>query len=104
MGVTEKQKRVMDFGEGNLLVSASAGSGKTFVMIERLTRLIIEGKADLDEILCVTFTVSAAKEMKQKLAKKINEKIAESGDDGRLVKQLELLPAAQISTRFAKTF
>ncbi len=98
MGVTEKQKRVMDFGEGNLLVSASAGSGKTFVMIERLTRLIIEGKADLDEILCVTFTVSAAKEMKQKLAKKINEKIAEGGDDGRLVKQLELLPAAQIST------
>lgn len=98
MGVTEKQKKVMDFGDGNLLVSASAGSGKTFVMIERLTRLIIEGKADLDEVLCVTFTVSAAKEMKQKLAKKLNEKISEGNDDGRLVRQLELLPAAQIST------
>lgn len=107
MSVTEKQEKAINHEKGNALVSASAGSGKTFVMISRAVRLIIEGKADVNELLCVTFTSKAAAEMKQKLSDKINEKIAEysliGGEEERqkterLYKQLELLPTADIST------
>ena len=58
----EEQLQVINHNEGDLIVSASAGSGKTFVMIERLIRLICEKKADVSEILAVTYTESAAAE------------------------------------------
>ena len=51
----------------NVLVSASAGAGKTFVMIERIIRLILEENVDVGNILAVTYTNLAASEMKQKL-------------------------------------
>ena len=49
----DQRKAVIAEGR-NVLVSASAGSGKTFVMIERVIRLIVEGKAEVGEILAVT--------------------------------------------------
>ncbi len=84
----------------NVLVSASAGSGKTFVMINRVIRLIVEERAHLNEILCVTFTELAAREMKQKLADAINKEIEKSSGAKRerLLLELEYLPTAQIST------
>ncbi len=98
--MTEKQQRAVDFGEGNVLVSASAGSGKTCVMVNRIIRLIAEGKANVDEILCVTFTVLAASEMKQKIAAAITERIrtADAEESERLSRQLDMLPTANIST------
>ena len=48
--------------EGRAIVSASAGSGKTTVMIEKIVRLILNG-ADVSEILAVTFTKKAAQQM-----------------------------------------
>ena len=57
--------------EGNALVSASAGSGKTAVMIERIKRLILDGKAEVLEILATTFTTLAATQIKEKLTKAI---------------------------------
>ena len=72
---TEKQSEAINHESGNILVSASAGSGKTYVMTERVVRLIAEGKANLNEFLCVTFTELAAREMKGKLNKKILEKL-----------------------------
>jgi len=97
---TEKQRQAMEHDNGDLLVSASAGSGKTYVMVNRILRLIIEGKADADRILCVTFTVLAANEMKQKIAAAITEymKSADESECTRLSKQIELLPTANIST------
>ena len=52
--------------QGKVIVSASAGSGKTFVMIERLADYI-SGGGDLDGVLAVTFTKKAAAQMKEKL-------------------------------------
>ena len=52
--------------QGRVIVSASAGSGKTFVMIRRLADLIENG-GDLDGVLAVTFTKKAAAQMKEKL-------------------------------------
>ena len=60
-----QRKAVYEEGK-NILVSASAGSGKTYVMIERVIRLILEGKAEVGEILAVTYTSAAAEEMKKK--------------------------------------
>lgn len=92
----EQQKQAIQHDKGNILVSASAGSGKTFVMIERLIRLIIEKKADVKQMLAVTFTEAAAADMKEKLkvalVKKINKGNVELSD------QLTNVCAADIST------
>ena len=86
----EEQKRIIDFDQGNILVSASAGSGKTFVMIERLVRLITQKKAKVSEILAVTYTESAAKDMKEKLRHALTERIRETGDP-ELIEELKSL-------------
>mgnify|MGYP003290311977 CR=1 FL=1 len=49
------------------IYKASAGSGKTHTMIERLKRLIIQQGVDVTQILAVTFTEAAASDMKEKL-------------------------------------
>ena len=49
--LTKEQQRVIEHEKGNILVSASAGSGKTFVMIERVKRLILTKGVDIDKIL-----------------------------------------------------
>ena len=60
----------------NVLVSASAGSGKTTTMIEKLKKLIISDKVPVENLLVVTFTEAAASEMKQKLYLKLQAEIA----------------------------
>lgn len=93
----DQRKAVIAEGR-NVLVSASAGSGKTFVMIERVIRLIVEGKAEVEEILAVTYTTAAAEEMKQKLVKAIIAEINAGRDVARFRKALSEVPTASIST------
>ena len=62
---TAEQLRAIN-EDGNLLVSAAAGAGKTAVMTERIARIIASG-TDVSEILVVTFTNPAAAEMKQQV-------------------------------------
>lgn len=85
---SEEQKEILS-GTGNMIVSASAGSGKTTVMIEKIRRLIAGG-ASLKNMVVCTFTNAAAADMRSKLAKKLAE-------DGRRA-ELEFLPQADIST------
>lgn len=70
-----EQKSAID-NTGNILVSASAGSGKTTVMIERVVKLIAEKKTDVRKLIVITFTNAAAAEMKDKLIEKLYERIA----------------------------
>lgn len=65
MQLTSEQSAAIS-AEGKVIVSASAGSGKTFVMIEKLAQSVLNG-VDLDDVLCVTFTKKAASQMKEKL-------------------------------------
>ena len=100
MEFTKNQELAIKVDNTNVLVSASAGSGKTRVMIERVKRLILQKEVDLNRILCVTFTVLAAKEMKQRLSDGIMKELAGANAEKRnkLVHQLDLLPTASIST------
>ncbi len=72
--LTASQKDCVFFNKGSALVSASAGSGKTHVIIERIIRLVTKENVPVDRILAMTFTNLAAGEMKEKLKKAlINE-------------------------------
>lgn len=95
---TEKQLAVINHDNGNMVVSASAGSGKTSVMIERLIRLILEGKVRVKEILAVTFTKKASTEMRERLEKAISERMKEGKNVEMLKAQLKDIPTASIST------
>lgn len=91
-----EQEQAILHNEGNILVSASAGSGKTFVMIERLIRLIVEKKATVKEILAVTFTELSAQDMKEKLKKALISKINDGNEE--LSSELIEVPTADICT------
>lgn len=98
VSLTPEQERAIG-ARGNVIVSASAGSGKTFVMIERLVALVLGG-TDVKSILAVTFTNKAAAQMRDRLRKALLKGIGErSGEEReRLKAQLAALPLAEIST------
>ncbi|MGT2911867.1 helicase-exonuclease AddAB subunit AddA [Streptococcus cameli] len=64
----------------NILVSASAGSGKTFVMVERIVDMIGRG-VGIDELFISTFTVKAAGELKERLEKRLTKALSEAETD-----------------------
>ena len=98
-GFTDEQKKAIETLDKSVLVSAAAGSGKTSVLIERIIRIILEGKANVDEMLVVTFTNAAASEMKLRLAAAIRKRMAEHPEDvPRMKDQLARLYKAYIST------
>ncbi len=84
----------------NILVSASAGSGKTFVMAERILDQLVRG-VEISQLFISTFTVKAATELKERLEKKISQQIQETDDvdlKQHLGRQLADLPNAAIGT------
>lgn len=100
MALTEEQLKVRNTRKKNMLVSAAAGSGKTFVLVERIISEILDEKngIDVDRILVVTFTTAAAAEMKDRIRVAIDKKVAEKGDDGRIRAQATLIHNAHIRT------
>ncbi|NLA77994.1 MAG: UvrD-helicase domain-containing protein [Erysipelothrix sp.] len=81
----------------NILVSASAGAGKTKLLIDRLIKRITVDKIPVNKILALTFTEAAAFEMKDRLRTEI-KKILLEADDAFLQNQLSLIETASIST------
>jgi len=94
---TEDQKAVIAHREGNLLVSAAAGSGKTAVLVEHVLSLILEENASLSSLVLMTFTEAAAEEMKERIKKRLEEHL-QKGYDKRILREIALLPTANIST------
>ena len=70
------QKQAVINPEGPCLIVAGAGSGKTKVLTTRVIHIIKEKKAWPNQILCVTFTNKAAREMQNRIADFLNEKIS----------------------------
>lgn len=97
---TKEQLEVIYHNQGNILVSASAGSGKTHTMIERIKRLIIEEGVGVKEILAVTFTEASAADMKEKIRTALSGGI-EGVSKARLKELIDDLPTADVSTMHA---
>ena len=96
---TPEQLRGIQTTGKSLLVSAAAGSGKTSVLAERCVHLVCDAAqpCDVNELLVVTFTESAALGMKQRIAAALSDRI-DRGASPRLAQQLALVDQAQIST------
>ena len=76
MGITKNQQEVIEYGKGSLLVEAGPGSGKTFVIVNRILHLIEKG-VDPKSFLVITFTNKAADNLKFKLRKEFTKKFRE---------------------------
>lgn len=93
--LSEVQQKIVDARNKNILVSASAGSGKTTVLVERLISQVIEDRIPVSDILAMTFTEDAAREMVVRLKKRLQQ---EDLNDPYIQNQLSLLETASIST------
>ena len=97
---TENQRNAINARNGAVLVSAAAGSGKTAVLVERVIDMITDpvNPVDADRFLVVTYTRAAAGEMKERIAARIEELLANDPHNGNLHRQQLLLGRAAIST------
>ncbi len=99
MKFSKEQLDVINTRDKNMLVSASAGSGKTTVLSKRIISLLEEGNK-IDRFLIFTFTKASAGDMKNKIYSKLSEKIKEETNINNihLKEQLKKMPSSDIST------
>ena len=102
MELQTEQKLILNTTNKDIIVSAGAGSGKTFVMIEKILDNIISNKVSVTQLLVVTFTNAAASEMRQKLEKRLREYLStlkpNTLEFNFILQQINLLPQSNICT------
>jgi ATP-dependent helicase/nuclease subunit A len=73
MEFTPEQSIAIDRRDGELLLDASAGSGKTSVLVERFVRAVLDDGVDVSAILAITFTDKAAAELRERIRLRFRE-------------------------------
>lgn len=94
MHFSKAQLQAIYMRDKNIIVSASAGSGKTSVLVERLCQLVLIDHISIDSILAMTFTEDAAGEMKSRLMGRLQQE----EQTEYIRQQLALLETAKICT------
>lgn len=95
--LTAPQKKAVATHDKNVSISAGAGSGKTRVLVERFCEIVRLGKADADNILTVTFTEKAAKEMKQRIVERFDD-LHKAEPNAHFAEQRRKVESAYIGT------
>lgn len=72
---SDEQIKAIALENNNILVSAAAGSGKSTVLVERIVKEIECGICDINDMLVMTFTRAATADMKDKIKRRIDERI-----------------------------
>lgn len=96
---TDEQRQAIE-AEGNILVAAAAGSGKTAVLVERVVKKLTDkiSPVSADRLLIVTFTNAAAAEMRSRIEKRLDDECRANPKDIGLRCQRQLLGSAKICT------
>lgn len=94
---TEPQKQAIYDQGKDILVSASAGSGKTTVLVERVLQKVLSG-TPISSLLIITFTKAAASEMKERIKSQLDERLQADPNNNFLRQQLLSVDTANIST------
>ena len=95
---TDSQLKAIQSRGKDILISAGAGSGKTAVLIERIISLIKDDKVDADKLLIVTFTKTAAAEMRLRIRKALYMQLSDSQNRDFIFEQINKFENSQIST------
>ncbi len=69
--LTSEQRRAVAVRKGDLLLDASAGSGKTSVLVERFARAVVQDGVDVEAMLAITFTEKAAAELRDRIRSRL---------------------------------
>src|ERR1700716_976061 len=77
MEFTPEQLAAIERRAGDLLLDASAGSGKTSVLVERFVRAVVEDGVEVSAILTITFTEKAAAELRDRIRRALRERGAD---------------------------
>ena len=88
---------------GSVLVSASAGTGKTAVMTEKVVNFLIQSELSIDGILVITFSNAAAKEMAERISQRLTE-IIEDKTISKTKRDIALRRRMNLSNAHIETF
>ncbi|MCL2002731.1 MAG: UvrD-helicase domain-containing protein [Oscillospiraceae bacterium] len=98
MTLTPEQQKAVNLRGRTVLVSAGAGAGKTRVLVERLMGYVLQDGRNIDEFLIITYTRSAAGELRGRIFSRLRELLDANGGNAHLREQLTRVYTAKIGT------
>lgn len=95
---TTQQRHAIDLRQTSIVLSSGAGCGKTFVLTNRFLSHLNEDDVSVGEIIAITFTDRAARQMRDKIREAVASEVAVRPGDRRWLKHLDDLETASIQT------
>ena len=95
------RKRAVESIDASVFLEAGAGAGKTRVMVDRIVRIVRSGRAELRQIVAITFTEKAAGELRSRIRRALNDELRRADSDRQrdsMRLALEQIDSAHIET------